>query len=127
MLSFCYRDNWHNSFSIPQIYFLLINFYFQCVQRVWQQKDINFYGHEFFRTTSGNCFRVTFISGSENLNHIIFVNLLNIYRFGENQYLINFPFKAHLQNLIPAKKSVRVHLPKLIRIWSFKFTFTGFC
>ena len=29
-------------------------------------KHLNFYGHEFFRTVSGNCFRVTFISGREN-------------------------------------------------------------
>ena len=29
-------------------------------------KDMSFYRHEFFRTVSDSCFRVTFISGSEN-------------------------------------------------------------
>ena len=29
-------------------------------------KDMHFYGHEFFRTVSDSCFKVTFISDSEN-------------------------------------------------------------
>ena len=64
--------------------------------------------------------------GVRIINQMIFVNLVNFDRFDENQYLRNFPFKAHLQKLIPAKKFVRIHLPKLMRDYSFKFTFTGF-
>ena len=49
------------------------------------------------------------------INHMIFVNLVNFDRFGENQYLRNFAFKAHLRKLIPAKKYFLIHLPKLMR------------
>ena len=43
-------------------------------------KDINFYGHAFFRTISDNCFRVTFIPGSENHKlHDSFSFIFSIY------------------------------------------------
>ena len=42
------------------------------------------------------------------INPIIFTNLVNLDRFGENPYIRNFPFKAHLRKLIPAKKFVRI-------------------
>ena len=47
--------------------------------------------------------------------HLIFVNLVNFNRSGENQYLRNFPFKNHLQKLIPAKKFLRIHFPESVR------------
>lgn len=34
-------------------------------------KEMSFYGHELFRTVSDSCFRVTFISSSENHKRII--------------------------------------------------------
>ena len=44
------------------------------------------------------------------INHMVFVNLVNFDRFGENQYLRNFPFKAHLRKFLPAKKWEISHL-----------------
>ena len=36
--------------------------------------------------------------GVRIINHMIFVNPVNFDRFGENQYLITFPFKAHFES-----------------------------
>ena len=52
-------------------------------------KNINFYGHEFFRTVSDSCFRVTFITGIENhkshddFSFIFFISIKVFYSFEE--------------------------------------------
>ena len=56
---------------------------------------------------------------------LIFPNFVNFDRFDENQYLRNFTFRVHLQNLIPARKFFLIHLRKLIIDQSFKFIFNG--
>ena len=45
---------------------------------------------------------VNFIKTSLCGTNILELRELN--RFGENQYLKNFPFKVHLQKLVPGKK-----------------------
>ena len=39
---------------------------------------------------------------------LIFSSCVNFNRFGENQYLKNFPFKVYLQKLVPGKKFLLV-------------------
>ena len=54
---------------MPQKDFLLLIFIFDVFKEFGNRcffKDMNFYGHEFFRIISDNCLRVTFLSSGEN-------------------------------------------------------------